>query len=73
MKVPWEQTVLKRCIRIDILWNRNDAFLGFSVAAVNRSPNKKFQSLKVNLTKGIYDQWDKNMGLRDSRVFVVLS
>ena len=46
--MPWKQPALKRCIRIDIRWNRNDANLGSSVAAVKRSPNseRNFSSLK---------------------------
>ena len=49
---------------IDILWNRDDASLGSSVAAVNRSPNsrKEFKSLEVNWAKGLYGQWDKKTG-----------
>ena len=47
--MPWKQTALKRCIRIDILWNRNDASLGSSVAAVKRMHNseRNFSPLKL--------------------------
>ena len=49
VKVPWKQTALKCCIRINILWNRNDASLWSSVAAINRSPNseKNFSPFKL--------------------------
>ena len=49
---------------IDILWNRNDAFLGSSVAAVNRATNSernfsplKLVELRVSMANGT-KTWD---------------